>query len=148
MDALGTEEDGALIYHNGSAWVILSPGSYSSGQQLTITDPGAALSWGNAASDYRAKKDVEEINSEAAGIVIDKLRPVTFRWKRDDHEGAGFIAHEVGEFLPYMLSGKGKDAVDDKGNPIGQGLDKTQIIPFLVSEVQSLRRRLTAAGIK
>jgi hypothetical protein len=47
-----------------------------------------------------------------------------------------------------------KDAVDDDGNPVYQGIDQSKLVPLLtaalqeaIGEIESLKARLTAAGI-
>ncbi|MBM4179755.1 MAG: hypothetical protein FJ211_10575, partial [Ignavibacteria bacterium] len=66
----------------------------------------------------------------------------------------GFIAHEVQDIVPEAIHGE-KDAVDDEGNPIYQGIDKSKLVPLLtaalqeaVAKIETLEARLTAAGIE
>lgn len=142
LNQLGTTKGNILWYNSG--WTVLAPATGTPGYQLTIADSGGTLAWGPPVSDHRLKENVQEIKD--AGTIIDGLRPVTFRWNCGDKlEAAGFIAHEAAELLPSSaVSGEGKDAVDDDGNMVIQGLDKTQIIAYLVSETQNIRRRLAA----
>jgi hypothetical protein len=63
------------------------------------------------------------------------------------------LAHEVQDVVPEAITGE-KDAVDDDGNPIYQGIDQSKLVPLLtaalqeaVAKIESLEARLTAAGI-
>jgi len=59
----------------------------------------------------------------------------------------------VQSVVPEAITGE-KDAVDDDGNPIYQGIDQSKLVPLLtaalqeaVAKIESLEARLTAAGI-
>lgn len=147
LNGLGTSPGQVIHRGSGGAWTVGSTGTFSSAQQLTV-DVNGDCAWANAASDYRLKTDVQEIDEDEANRVLNGLRPVTFRWKREGTGGAGFLAHEAADWLPASaISGNGKDAVREDGKIIQQGLDKTQIIPYLVVEMRSILRRLEQAGI-
>jgi hypothetical protein len=65
----------------------------------------------DTASDYRMK---ENVNYDWNGLsIINQLRPAKYNWIADDMDGIeeGFIAHEVQEILPYVVSGE-KDAME------------------------------------
>ncbi|KXV36173.1 hypothetical protein AD940_00435, partial [Gluconobacter thailandicus] len=93
-------------------------------------------------SDYRLKENVETLSSDKTKDVLDRLRPVEFDWKIDGRRQAGFIAHELSDVLPNAVVGK-KDDVDDDGNVKPQHVDTSEIIPYLVSEVQALRKEVS-----
>lgn len=93
-------------------------------------------------SDYRLKENISTLSDDGTD-VISKLRPVMFSWKRGGRRQAGFIAHELAEVIPIAVSGV-KDEVDDNGNIKSQLIDTSEIIPYLVAEVQSLRKSLDA----
>lgn len=88
----------------------------------------------NTSSDYRLKKDVKPL--KGVGEKIDKIRPVFFRWKANDEDAIGFIAHELQEVVPSAVTG-------EKDGDSMQGVDASKIIPLLVAEIQSLRRRVS-----
>jgi hypothetical protein len=55
--------------------------------------------------------------------------------------------------VPEAITGT-KDAVDDDGNPVYQGIDQSKLVPLLtaalqeaIGEIEALKARLTAAGI-
>jgi hypothetical protein len=97
----------------------------------------------NTSSDYRLKTVISPV--EMAGLRIDSLRPVEYEWKSNGLRSRGFLAHEFGEVYPSSVSGD-KDAVDDNGNPVYQSMQAStsEVIADLVSEIQSLRARITA----
>jgi hypothetical protein len=62
----------------------------------------------------------------------------------------GFIAHEVQAIVPEAITGE-KNAVDDDGNPIYQGIDQSKLVPLLtaalqeaIAKIETLEARLTA----
>jgi hypothetical protein len=66
---------------------------------------------------------------------------------------ARFLAHEAQDVVPECVTGT-KDEVDENGNPVYQGIDQSKLVPLLtaalqeaIGEIESLKARLTAAGI-
>ena len=47
----------------------------------------------------------------------------------------GFIAHELQEYYPQAVTGI-KDAINDEGNPIYQGVDYSQLTGLLTKAIQ------------
>jgi hypothetical protein len=90
----GTNEYRRLYHH--------STGLYfeSSTNQAYLSAAGA---WTNA-SDVTLKKDIEDIDY---GIeTTKKLKPRKYKMKSDDQEQVGFIAQELVEEVPEVVSGK------------------------------------------
>ena len=99
-----------------------------------------------SASDYRLK---ENYNYDwDATTVLKQLRPLKFNWIADESntEVEGFLAHEVQEVMPHLVSGE-KDAVkeayqDEDGNDLEgttidpQTLDYARLVPLLVKTTQ------------
>ena len=84
-------------------------------------------------SDYRLKKDAIPITNALAKVSA--LKPVTYKWKLDDSNGEGFIAHELAEVCPHAVVGE-KDAVDADGNPQYQGIDTSFLVATLTAALQ------------
>jgi hypothetical protein len=84
----------------------------------------------NTTSDYRIKKNVEEIES-----VVDNLRPVTYLNTITGNQDMGFIAHELQELFPFLVSG-------EKDGSQNQAINYTGLIPLLVKEIQDLKKQL------
>lgn len=76
-------------------------------------------------SDKTLKKDIRTM--PAVREVIEKLRPVNFKWKKGDGvEKSGFIAQEVQEVLPDMV----------RQGEMGLSMSNSDLIPYLVKGLQ------------
>jgi hypothetical protein len=94
----------------------------------------------NTSSDYRLKENVVEMTG--ALDRVDQLNPSRFNFIADaDTTVDGFLAHEVADVVPEAITGE-KDAVDDEGNPIYQGIDQSKLVPLLVGAIQELRAEI------
>jgi cytoskeletal protein CcmA (bactofilin family) len=83
-------------------------------------------------SDYRIKTDVKPID---AAFVIDQLNPVTYINKISGKQDTGFIAHEVQEIFPHLVTGI-KDGEET------QTLNYQGLIAILTKEIQELKKRV------
>jgi hypothetical protein len=136
--------DGAhaiMIFRRDGADVY---GSYYSFRSSTVY---------NTSSDYRLK---ENVTPASDGITrLQQLKPSRFNFIADpDTVVDGFLAHEVQAIVPEAITGE-KDAVDDEGNPVYQGIDQSKLVPLLtaalqeaIGEIESLKARLTAAALE
>jgi len=89
-------------------------------------------------SDRRLKEDITQI--ENAGETVDKLRGVRFKWRDEwfkenevilaHQDDMGFIAQEVEEVVPEMVS--------EKGNGY-KGISYHKLVPLLLEAVKDLR---------
>jgi hypothetical protein len=103
-------------------------------------------------SDYRLKENVVAVTDSITRLQ--QLKPSRFNFiAAPGHTVDGFLAHEVQTVVPEAITGT-KDAVDDDGNPVYQGIDQSKLVPLLtaalqeaVAKIESLEARLTAAGI-
>ena len=118
----------------------------------SITTDGSATAY-NTSSDYRLKENVTPITN---GITrFQQLRPSQFNFIADpDKTFDGFLAHEAQAVVPECVIGE-KDAVDEDGNPVYQGIDQSKLVPLLtaalqeaIAKIETLEARLTAAGIE
>jgi hypothetical protein len=100
-------------------------------------------------SDYRLKENVVPLTG-----AINRLQQIPvhrFNFIVDpDKTVDGFIAHEAQAVVPECVTGE-KDAVDDNGNPVYQGIDQSKLVPLLtaalqeaVAEIKALKDRVTA----
>ncbi len=73
------------------------------------------------------------------------MKPARFNFISDEERGTvdGFLAHEVSSVVPEAVTGE-KDAVDNDGKPIHQGIDQSKLVPLLVKTIQELEARITA----
>mgnify|MGYP003144181839 CR=1 FL=1 len=96
----------------------------------------------NDLSDYRLKENVTAISD---GITrLKTLKPSRFNFKDDkDTTVDGFLAHEVTLAVPEAITGN-KDEVDKNNEPIYQQIDKSKLVPLLVSALQESIVRIEA----
>tara|TARA_R110000868_G_scaffold54001_2_gene169282 strand:- start:4317 stop:6680 length:2364 start_codon:yes stop_codon:yes gene_type:complete len=122
-----------FLFYNGNGIV----GSISTSGSLTTY----AVS-----SDYRLKTVIGPVAD--AGQRIDALQPVEYTWNSNGERTRGFLAHQFQEVYSGSVIGT-KDAVDAEGKPVYQAMQAStsEVIADLVAEIQSLRKRLAAAGI-
>ena len=81
-------------------------------------------------SDYRVKKNIEEITDN-----IDDLHPVKYFNTITGKQEFGFIAHELQEHFPGLVTGT-KDGKEY------QSVNYTGLIPLLIKEVQNIKREI------
>jgi predicted esterase YcpF (UPF0227 family) len=94
----------------------------------------------NTSSDYRLKENVTPVSD---GITrLQQLKPSRFNFIVDpDKTVDGFLAHEVQTIVPEAITGE-KDAVDDDGNPVYQGIDQSKLVPLLTAALQEAIGRI------
>lgn len=105
-----------------------------------ITSTTTATTYATS-SDYRLKENIQPMQN-ALGVVA-QLNPVTYTWKADGSDGQGFIAHELQAVVPDCVTGE-KDAVDDNGNPVYQGIDTSFLVATLTKAIQELNEKVEA----
>jgi hypothetical protein len=93
----------------------------------------------NTTSDQRLKENIQ--NSDSASSLIDLLQVRQFDWKADgNHQRYGFVAQELVTVAPEAVyQPNDADAM--------MAVDYSKLVPMLVKEIQSLRKRLADAGI-
>ena len=113
--------------------------AYNSGFIGSISQNGTTAVAYNTSSDYRLKENIAPMTG--ALDTVQKLKPVTYKWKSDGSDGQGFIAHELAEVVPDCVTGE-KDAVDAEGKPVYQGIDTSFLVATLVSAIQELKAEI------
>ena len=97
-----------------------------------ISVTASATTYGTS-SDYRLKDNVQPMYD--ALNTVSQLRPVTYDWKVNGEKSQGFIAHELAEIIPDAVTGI-KDAVDENGTMLPQGVDYSKLVVFLTAAIQ------------
>ena len=87
----------------------------------------------NVTSDYRIKEDARSLDNS---FNVDRLRPVTYTNKHTQKQDIGFIAHEVQDVFPFLVSG-------EKDQDKYQTLNYIGLIGVLVEEIQTLKKRVS-----
>jgi len=86
---------------------------------------------GNCSSSKRYKKDIVDLTDN---YNVDMLRPVAFKWKSDGTEDIGFIAEEVNEIMPTMVTHfKGKI----------QGVRYSSMVAIAFAEIKRLKKKVS-----
>ena len=114
-----------------TAFLFVNP----NGTVGSITTNGSATLY-NVTSDQRLKENI--IDADSASSLIDSLQVRKFDWKANgSHQRYGFIAQELVTVAP--------EAVHQPADPEEMmAVDYSKLVPMLVKEIQSLRKRLTA----
>jgi hypothetical protein len=91
-------------------------------------------------SDHRLKENVVDL--EGAITRLKQLQVCRFNFIADPNNTVdGFIAHETQEVVPECVTGA-KDAVDDDGKPVYQGIDQSKLVPLLTAALQEAIGRI------
>ena len=113
--------------------------AYNGSSIGTITQSGTTAVLYNVTSDQRLKENI--VNAPEFGNVIDSIKVRSFDWKTDNtHQRAGFIAQELVTVAPEAVHQP--EDTDEM-----MAVDYSKLVPMLVKEIQSLRKRLADAGI-
>jgi hypothetical protein len=115
---------------NGVVARFIRGGISASVGNISITTTATAY---NTSSDYRLKENITPMTGALAKVAL--LKPVTYKWKQDGSDGEGFIAHELAEVVPNAVTGE-KDAVDEEGKPVYQGIDTSFLVATLTAAIQ------------
>lgn len=96
-------------------------------------------------SDYRLKEDAP---SPEGWDAADHLKAISatlrhFTWKETGELAFGAYAHELQGVAPHAVRGE-KDAVDDQGNIVPQGVDWSKLVPDLIAALDAALARIEA----
>ena len=106
---------------------------------ISVTTTATAY---NTSSDYRLKENIIPL----AGAIarLNQLPVHRFNFIADpDTVVDGFIAHEAAAIVPESVTGE-KDAEDEDGTPIYQGIDQSKIVPLLTAALQEAIAKINA----
>ena len=100
-------------------------------------------------SDYRLKENIAPMTGALEKVA--QLKPVTYKWKSDNSDGQGFIAHELQEIVPDCVTGE-KDAVEtytdedgiEQTRPKYQGIDTSFLVATLTAAIQEQQALITS----
>jgi len=102
------------------------------GNNISITGRSTATAF-ETESDYRIKANVQSLLDTS--FTVELLKPVTYINKKINRQDIGFIAHEVQEQIPFLVTG-------EKDGEELQSLNYTAIIGILTKEIQELKREM------
>ncbi|SEE59373.1 Chaperone of endosialidase [Rhizobiales bacterium GAS188] len=107
----------------------------------------------NTTSDARRKDNIRPLANEVdVGAVVDAIQPRVFEWNDlpDRPTDVGFVAQELVAVTPKVVS-RGDDAPNKRPGDEGflqWGVDASKLVPYLVAELQSLRKRVAELEAK
>jgi hypothetical protein len=130
-----------VIYTNTGAYNYNAANFQYNGSEVGYIQVQSALTLYATTSDYRLKNITGPITN--SGAYIDSLKPVEGTWKADGSTFVGLIAHETQEVSRTVVATGTKDGEQTQG----MDYSSAEIIANLIAEIQSLRKRLAAAGI-
>jgi hypothetical protein len=116
-----------------SAILFRVAGSNVSGISYTNT----TVTYGTS-SDRRLKDNIAPADN--AGSVIDAIEVVKHDWKAGGHTRYGMIAQDLHMVAPEAVLVGDADDVEDFKNP--WGVDYSKLVPMMMKELQSLRKRV------
>ena len=121
---------------SGTNYVVFN---YNGSAIGSITQDGTTGVLYNLTSDQRLKENIQD--AAPASALIDAIQVRQFDWKSDNtHQRYGFVAQELVTVAP--------EAVHQPADPEEMmAVDYSKLVPMLVKEIQSLRKRLADAGI-
>ncbi|HHU35063.1 MAG TPA: hypothetical protein GXZ49_07520, partial [Bacteroidetes bacterium] len=115
----------------------VTPGSY----RLNVSGTAYASGGWASESDQRLKTNVKPLEGALQSVL--KLQGVSFNWiDETDHrpgQNIGFIAQEVKEVLPEIVSGGGKD---EEGNEIYYSIEYATLTPVLVEAIKEQEKKI------
>jgi len=137
--APGTEASIVLVSDNSGGKVGINTDSPAAA--LDVVGNICVTGTVGACSDERYKKNIETITNALA--LIEKMRGVNFNWRTDefadkrfsDAEQVGFIAQELKEVLPELVS-QGSDGF--------YSVDYSRLTPVLVEAVKEQQKEITS----
>jgi len=141
QDGVSIETEGRIYLSRGTGTGGFSHLAFYNGNGLVghITSTNAATAY-STSSDYRLKENIS-YEFDALSRVA-QLKPARFNFiAHKDMIVDGFLAHEVTDIVPEAITGE-KDAVDDEGNAIYQGIDQSKLVPLLTKAIQELSAKV------
>ena len=86
----------------------------------------------NTVSDYRLKEDLQNFN---ALDLVNNITAYDYKWKDVEQRDYGFIAHELKQTLPNVVTG-------EKDGEKMQSVDYSKLTPILLKAIQELEARV------
>ena len=114
---------------NGRLVVAGGDASFNGNIKVVGNVTAAAL---YASSDYRIKSNIQLLSDTS--YSIDLLNPITYINAKLGRQDIGFIAHEIQQQFPFLVTG-------EKDGPELQSVNYTGIIGLLTNEIQELKKQ-------
>jgi hypothetical protein len=102
---------------------------------------------GSNQSDVNKKENIADITDSALDLIT-QLQPKTYNFIGSDIDKAGFIAQDMEQVIPRLVTGNEFDSTltdEDGNNPTGKGIDYMGYTAYLTKAIQELKEELDAA---
>ncbi len=116
------------IYVDGTIALTLATG----GHQAVCINTGTSGILSTCSSSLRYKKDVSSFKSGLS--LLNKLNPITFRWKSDNSPDLGFGAEDIAKVEPLLVTHNAKGEVE--------GVKYDRITAVLVNSVKEQQAQI------
>jgi hypothetical protein len=137
---IGTRASMKVCANNDTAtFALIIFANDTDGQIGSVTQNSNGTVNYNTNSDYRLKQNI--VSMTGALDKVSQLKPCIGNWKKNNAPFQGFIAHELQEIVPECVTGE-KDAIDEEGKPIYQGVDTSFLVATLTCAIQELKAEL------
>ena len=147
----GTSTGDIIIAAEYQKKVLLASTNNTTGQpsiRMTVNPGGQIDGDFNDTSDANLKENINPIPDNAIAD-IKKLKPVTFDWKETNGNNnvSGFIAQDVKEVIPNLISGKEWSEEDQSSkytiNTIGVVAHLTKALQEAIAKIETLEIKVT-----
>lgn len=97
-------------------------------------------------SDLRLKENILPITSQHANNIL-RLRPCEYTFKHDESQRThyGFIAQELKEVFPQLVSTKPKEENQETKENEDMVVNLLEMIPFIVQKMKHMQKELDTA---
>jgi len=149
---------GSLLFNGGaqSGFVMQNSSGSNSNCMIFLNNAGTPLGsifmipgsnsvTFNDLSDYRMKYAIAPMTGALEKVAL--LKPCTFKWKNNDSESQGFIAHELQAVVKECVTGE-KDEVNEDGSIRAQGVDPRKLVATLTAAIQELKALVDAQATR
>ena len=147
-----TVDGSGISYPDAAAYMVVGANQIGfgfAGSDVYVSVDNSTYGSFVTLSDYRIKKDVRTLSSNAT-YITNAIRVVDYEVleldgtqapERAGIRRAGVIAHEIQELIPNAATGT-KDAVNADGTPRYQSVNYDAVVPFLIKTIQELTARI------
>lgn len=130
LEVSGTITAGSTGYYKGL--LVGSTGLQCNDSFSIITDRNIQVAGVTITSDYRIKENIKKLDNT---FNVDNIEPYIYDNLKSNNKEIGFIAHEIKEVYPYLVSG-------EKDGNVYQSINYNSIIGILVKEIKDLKKEV------
>ena len=131
--------------NHGGLFVRKRSGDYAGYTQIMgeyiLTDEVEAYTF-TERSDERLKEDIKTVDTEVAQSIISKLRPVTYRAKKNPKvTRLGLIAQELRSTIDEVIPDN-DFFIEHSGSDGYRGIDYVELLPWVISVIQNQQEEI------